>query len=202
MSAVTRPGRARRVGPRHSRGTSLIEVLVTVVVFAIGLLGIAGIQVQSKRSNFEAIQRSTASLLAHDIVERMRTNAGGLGTYLANGAALGGNTLGNEPTPNCQGGTSCASAELALHDLWEWERAIDGSSEASGSGGLVAPTACISGPLGGGTGAYTVAIAWRGQAELTNPTGNDCGVSTGNYDRLGGDNVYRRLLFVEVFITQ
>ncbi len=50
-------------------------------VLSIGILGVAGLQVTAKRSNFEATQRATAAALAQDIVERMRSNSEQLGTY-------------------------------------------------------------------------------------------------------------------------
>lgn len=62
----------RRVKPQQ--GASLIEVLVTIVILAIGLLGIAGLQATSVQSNYSAYYRSQATLLAHDISERMRAN--------------------------------------------------------------------------------------------------------------------------------
>src|SRR5947207_2731132 len=65
----------------QARGFSMVDVLVALIVLSIGLLGVAGLQFMSKRSNFEAVQRTTASLLAQDIIERMRANYGALTTY-------------------------------------------------------------------------------------------------------------------------
>ncbi|MCP5158556.1 MAG: type IV pilus modification protein PilV [Gammaproteobacteria bacterium] len=65
---------------RKQNGFTLIEILVTVVVLAIGLLGLAGLQAISLRYNSTAYQRSQATILAYDIVERMRASkpAGGI----------------------------------------------------------------------------------------------------------------------------
>lgn len=52
----------------------MIEVLVTVLILAIGLLGLAGLQSTSLRSNHSAMLRSQATVLAYDIVDRMRAN--------------------------------------------------------------------------------------------------------------------------------
>ena len=60
--------------PQTQRGATLIEVLVTLVVLAIGLLGMAGLQTMSIKSNQSAYYRSQASFLAYDITERMRAN--------------------------------------------------------------------------------------------------------------------------------
>ena len=55
----------------------------------------------------------------------------------------------------------------------------------------------LSRPPGGGTGIYTVAIAWRGVTELTNPTANDCGEDSGLY---GDNNEFRRVLVISSYI--
>ena len=53
-------------------GFTLIEVMVAVVVLAVGLLGMASLMVRSQQSNEGAYSRSQASILAYDIIERMR----------------------------------------------------------------------------------------------------------------------------------
>jgi type IV pilus assembly protein PilV len=61
--------------PRHAAGGfTLIETLVAVLVLSIGLLGIAALQLTSLQSNSTATQRSQATFLAYDIVDRMRAN--------------------------------------------------------------------------------------------------------------------------------
>ncbi|WP_417788108.1 type IV pilus modification protein PilV [Stutzerimonas xanthomarina] len=55
-------------------GATLIEVLVAMVVLAIGLLGLAGLQATSIQSNHSAYYRSQATLLAGDLADRMRAN--------------------------------------------------------------------------------------------------------------------------------
>jgi type IV pilus assembly protein PilV len=57
------------------RGFTLVEVLVALVVLSIGLLGIASLQLSSLRWNHGASKRSQATLLAYDILDRMRANA-------------------------------------------------------------------------------------------------------------------------------
>jgi type IV pilus assembly protein PilV len=56
------------------RGFTLVEVLVALVVLSIGLLGIASLQLSSLRWNHGASKRSQATLLAYDILDRMRAN--------------------------------------------------------------------------------------------------------------------------------
>lgn len=198
--------RAERLSFRGSAarmaGFSLLEVLVAVVVLGIGLTAVASIQMTSKRANFEAVQRATAAMLTQDIIERMRVNPGELAAYTNGGAGLTltGTTIANQ---NCAGG--CTPAQLAQFDLFQWEQALSGVTEQAGgqnTGGLTLPTACISGPVGGGSGVYTIAIAWRGLNRLSNPTADNCGATSGLYDSdTPNDNVFRRLIVVNTFIV-
>ena len=186
---------------RRSAGFTLIEVLVSMIVFSVGVLSIVALQVFAKKANFDALQRTQSSYLAQDLLERMRLNTDGLDTYLAAGQ-LGGATIAVEPAPNCQSAANpCTADESATHDMWHWEQMLDGTSErrgANNTGGLVDPTACVAGPVGGGQGIYTVSIAWRGVTELANPPGDQCGAGLGKY---GPADAFRRLLTVQTFIT-
>ena len=157
---------------KHQEGFSLLELLVALVVFSVGLLAVAGLQTVSKQANFEALQRTAAAQIAYGLLEDMRANADAVDVYLAAGS-LGNGSRGNEPAPNCSAGSECNSAEKAAHDLWAWEQMLDGNLEMSGgagAGGLVLPTLCVDGPLGGGAGVYRVTIAWRGSATLAETT--------------------------------
>ncbi|MDQ7072937.1 MAG: type IV pilus modification protein PilV [Gammaproteobacteria bacterium] len=55
-------------------GFTLVEVLVTVVILSLGLLGLAGLQLSSLRDNTSAEQRGKAAQLVYDMVDRMRTS--------------------------------------------------------------------------------------------------------------------------------
>ncbi|MDP2326382.1 MAG: type IV pilus modification protein PilV [Gammaproteobacteria bacterium] len=55
-------------------GTTLIEVLITVVLVSVGLLGLAGLQLTSVQNTNSAAERFEATTLARDILERMRAN--------------------------------------------------------------------------------------------------------------------------------
>jgi type IV pilus assembly protein PilV len=55
-------------------GFSLVEVLVSLLILSLGLIGLAGVQTRGIASNYSALQRSQATLYAYDIVERMRAN--------------------------------------------------------------------------------------------------------------------------------
>ncbi|MCP5139355.1 MAG: type IV pilus modification protein PilV [Chromatiales bacterium] len=59
---------------RHQSGITLIEVLITVVLVSIGLLGLAGLQLTSVQNSNSSGERFVATTLAQDILERMRAN--------------------------------------------------------------------------------------------------------------------------------
>lgn len=202
---------------RTQGGFTLLEVMIALLIFGVGVLSVAALQGVSKRANYEALQRTTASFLAMDMMERMRVNTGWPNKYTGGGVntLLGTNPPRAAPANRCETPTladGCNASRLSEVDLWEWEQAIigfleegtdaDGNSVATG--GLVAPTACLDGPPGGGSGLYTVAIAWRGVTELEyrDTTDDlDCGVGSGLYDNADGEtDVLRRVLVVSAYI--
>ena len=67
----------------HARGFTLLEMLVALLVLSFGLLGMAGLQATGLRNNNNAYHRTQASVIAIDIIERMRANraAAATGAY-------------------------------------------------------------------------------------------------------------------------
>src|SRR5687768_7965049 len=76
MSIHSRPAHGRRAFNEANRsdGMSLIEVLVTLVIISVGLLGVAALQLATVRNNYDAFVRSQAAVLAGDVLDRMRAN--------------------------------------------------------------------------------------------------------------------------------
>jgi len=66
---------------RASKGFTLLEVLITVVIFSIGLLGLAGLQATGIKLNHSSLLRTQATLLASDVADCMRANRGTIGNY-------------------------------------------------------------------------------------------------------------------------
>lgn len=180
---------------RRNSGFTMIEVLITMFLMAIGVLTTLGIQINTKEALYDSVQRTTASQLAYGISERMRVNNLARDSYFG---TYGGATVGAQV---CTAASPCTPGSLALFDLYDWELMLDGAAEvnaASSTGGLISPQACITGPPGGGAGQYTVAIAWRGIKKLSNPTSNNCGSGSGLY---GAANEYRRVLTFTLFMS-
>jgi type IV pilus assembly protein PilV len=191
----------KRNTARRDAGFTMIEVMITLLIMSVALLSSAALQLLSKRSNYDAAQRTSAAHLAEDLLERMRNNPDALLDYITAGD-LGNGSQGGLPAVDCGNpGVICDAAQLAAFDLWHWEQLLDGGFELTAgenTGGLVSPTACIRGPGFGGNGVYTVAIAWRGMTELSNPAIDACGEGNADY---GADNVNRRVMVVNTFIN-
>lgn len=183
------------------RGFTLIEVLIALFVFAMGILTVAGLQIVSKQANYDAIQRTTATLLAQDIVQRMRANQpSNWDDYIAEN--IGGGTLA-APATDCGNGVAvCAPVQMAAYDLYQWEQALDGATEAN-TGGLVNPSACIRGPAVGGAGTYYVIIAWEGVNALSNPTIDDGigGIGSCGAGEYGTGDAERRVLMFTTYMA-
>ncbi|MBS3963379.1 MAG: type IV pilus modification protein PilV [Methylomonas sp.] len=123
-------------------GFTLIEVLVAVIVLALGLLGLAGMQAFGLRNNQSAYNRSQATQLAYDIADRMRANTSALATYttLVPTAA--------SAQAACLNTTGCSPQTLAENDLFEWHTNL--TTMLSGGAGTVT----VAG------GVYTITIRW------------------------------------------
>lgn len=141
-------------------GFSLIEVMVSLVILVIGLIGIFNLHIISKQGSFESFQQTQASYYANDIVNRMRMNRPELTNY--KGTYTGASSA---PTKACDvaiGGNSiCSRTETRLWDLYQWQQSFLGDNEkVSGDrvGGLDSATACID--VSGMN--VTVVMTWRG----------------------------------------
>jgi len=103
-------------------GFTLIEVLIALVILAVGLLGMATLMTTSLQSNQGAYRRSQASLQAYDLVERMRMNRSQAITtddYTLDKAS--GKPSGQPPTCDEAG---CNPHQQAQLDMYQWRTAL------------------------------------------------------------------------------
>jgi type IV pilus assembly protein PilV len=126
---------------RRQSGITLIEVLIAVLVLAIGLLGIAGLQTSAMTTNYTSYQYTQASILAQSMLERIRANR----AAYANGNSYYNLSAGTAPTAgtDCSSGT-CSAQDQANWDMGVWYAQITGNAvtnvkslTASSSGGAV-----------------------------------------------------------------
>lgn len=76
--------RLRSSTAASQRGVSLLEVLIAVLVLAIGVLGAVSLQVNALRYNASAAYNTQASFLAYDMLDRMRANVDNFSSYVIN----------------------------------------------------------------------------------------------------------------------
>lgn len=189
-----------RQGRNVQRGASIIEVLVTIVILAIGLLGLAGMQGQILTAELESYQRAQAVLLMNDMVDRMTANRSAAATYVTTtplGTTTPFGTTGAPPQ-------SCATLAAGLaKDQCEWGNDLKGASERTGTataGAMVNALGCVQliTPENAAAGVcqpgiYLVTVAWQG-SNLTTAPGVTCGQNS------YGDDRYRRALSTRVSI--
>ena len=96
---------------QRSRGFTLVEALIALLVLSIGLLGVAGLQLAALRQNNSASQRSQATFLAYDIIDRMRANRRNALDVAAPAYVVGY-------------GTHTATGTLAERDLTAWKAGL------------------------------------------------------------------------------
>lgn len=155
--------------PRQ-RGVSLIEVLIAVLIFTIGLLGLAGLMVVATRSNHVAYLRTQATFLANNMAERMSANPAGVWSGNYNSAyPAAAESVG------CDATSPCNAAEVAVHDQQVWSRQLQTFlPNASAS------IAC--------TGVTSVAI---GKIAQRPPYGGNCAMTVNWTERGAGDQAHR-----------
>ncbi|HVH32552.1 MAG TPA: type IV pilus modification protein PilV [Tahibacter sp.] len=116
---------------RKNRGFSLLEVMIALIIFSVGVLGMAGLLMLSVRTNHSAYLRSQAGFLAQGMADRMRLNMPALWT---DGYNLTYPTTGT--VPSCTPGTPCTITQIVTRDSITWSNSLTQL--------LPAPTARIS----------------------------------------------------------
>jgi len=181
---------------RRQRGATLIEILVSLFILMVGLLGLVGMMVESQRAQLESYQRVQALLLVQDMAARVTANKDAGPCYVS-ASAYG---TGNATTPDASGCASGSAAQKtrATADLVEWDALLKGASETTGGGatnvgGILGARGCIT--RDAATGIYQVSVAWQGISNtFAPPAGITCG--TGSY---GGEG-YRRAVSLTVLM--
>jgi type IV pilus assembly protein PilV len=159
----------------NSGGMTLIEVLIAMFILVSGILGAVAMQASATKGSFDAMQRSVASALAQNIIERMRSNdATTLNGYAGTDYGVALNAL---PGKRCNSIlTLCTPVELLTNDLYEWEMALIGADVVYGTNsvaGLTGARACITHVAN----AVTVVISWQGRTVISDSLLNGCGTS-------------------------
>jgi len=140
---------------RHGEsGFTMVEVMVALVVLAVGLLGIAALLLKSLQSGRTATYRTQAVNLAADLADRIRSNRTAQAAY---GTLFAGTPAA---VAACDTTGGCSDADLASTDLFRWEQTIaELLPEGQGQVVVTLPAAA------GEPANYVVAIQWTEQGE-------------------------------------
>ncbi|MCU4676282.1 type IV pilus modification protein PilV [Catenovulum sp. 2E275] len=140
------------------KGFSLVELLVAMAVMAIGIAGAIATQATAKRDSVDAGQRSSAMIIAHDMLERIRLNPTQVVNYQGTQYGTADFTI---TTPvACDNSSTCTSAELAGYDKQQWHLLLSkgqiNHSEVYKTPVLLKPTGCVE----YNNGLVTVVVSW------------------------------------------
>lgn len=177
----------------------MLEVLLTIFIVTVGLLGLVGLQVIAQEQEFESYQRAQALVLMNDVVDRINTNRKAAACYAITTDASGGfpylGTTGGSKydlsgyaCPSLA--TNPAAVTRAGLDLQFIDDLLLGATEkisAGNVGAMVGARACIGYDAGSQT--YAVAVAWQGLSATFSPATWDA-AKTPAYARNCALNLY------------
>jgi type IV pilus assembly protein PilV len=161
-----------RIRPSSQAGYLMIEVLITMFILAVGLLGVVGLQARAQQAETDSYQRTQALVLLRDMAARINTNHEQafdttVSPYLVPTTA----PLGTGTSKDCSAPTTIADT-----DLCAWNDALLGASETSGGsnvGTMIGARGCITTPA---THTYLIEIVWQGLTPSAAPAGA-CGAT-------------------------
>ena len=103
-------------------GFALIESLIAIVVVALGILGILGVQMRTLADTQTGVRRAQAIRLIEDLSERLKVNPNALGNIANYEIAAG-----TPPAPPDCKTVACSAQDLALADIRQWKRNLQAS---------------------------------------------------------------------------
>lgn len=138
--------------PSSVRGFTIVEALVALVILAVGMLGIASLYVTTLRASGSAASRMQAINLASDLGDRIRANRTAEAAYAGAAAANGTTCIGAAAT--------CTPAQMAAHDLFVWQAAIQAALPG-------APAGTVTVNNGVSPTTYQIQVFWVEAGNLT-----------------------------------
>ena len=137
-----------------ARGFSLIEVLVTLLILAVGLLSIAALQFKGLQYSNDAYMRSSYNILVYDIMDRMRNNRGDIASYI----------MSEYPIPvTAPSGCVEGTKPTAANDLKCWQEQLYAHLPPGSKAEIKTGTART-----GDYDAYDISITWDSRDGLQN----------------------------------
>jgi type IV pilus assembly protein PilV len=199
-------------------GFNLLEVLVSLLIVTVGLLGLAGTQVVAQRAEQESYQRAQAMVVMSDIIDRINANRKVAVCYaITDDASAGTKYLGTPPTSGSgkydPAGFSCPSMATnpnavtrAGLDVKFIDNMLLGAAESLGGGkvgAMIGARACIG--FDSASQSYSVAVAWQGNTRTFSPATWDedltPALARNCAKELYGDETQRRIVWTTLIIA-
>lgn len=154
---------------KRQTGTTLVEIMVSIVVIAIGLLGLASMQINALKFQQTASQRSEAIQSSYDLADRMRVNfvytrpelyanerTENEAKYTSKTTYAAGSSASHTAPNNCNrvvAGGACTSLQVAANDLADWQ--LNLRRRLAGGAGYVVPV------TGTANSTFDVTVMWQ-----------------------------------------
>lgn len=141
----------------YNKGVTIIEILISIVILAIGVLGIEHMLLFSNKANNSSYTKQQAIQTVNTIFDKIRANAASAtnGDYtISNIGTNGLPTTVSTPVAQCNSSTTCTATQLAKYDTWLW-LTRDVARLPNGSASI----ATTLNPLTGNTN-ITVTVQW------------------------------------------
>lgn len=122
---------------QRQRGITLIESLIAMIIAALGILGVVGVQMRTLTDTSTTVRRAQAIRLIEDFSERLKVNPNAL-TILSNYASAFGDTPAT-PSSTCNAAPGCTNADQAKYDLAIWKKAVQDSLPSGDVSLFIAP---------------------------------------------------------------
>jgi type IV pilus assembly protein PilV len=147
---------------KKQAGSSMVEVLVTVLLLAVGLLGVAGMQSAGLRQTAASQMSAQSQLLVQDLAEMIIAyDIGAAGTYEFSSVPASQGT-------NCLTGP-CTAAQMAQYNLWTWGQNMNPKL----------PSYAIDIDFDATTNAYEIVLTWDENREGSGYTPSTCTTTNG-----------------------
>ena len=153
--------------PATVRGFTLLEVMISLVVLAIGVMGVIGLQTATYQQLQTSQNFSTAAMLASDMADRMLANQENvLATAYVHSSPPA------KPDTDCTTAACTTPAQLAAYDVWRWQTELlgrDPDDDSKIPGSLPSASGEVTTNADGN---YIIVVRW--DDDLSGSTGTDC----------------------------
>ncbi|MEG0919884.1 MAG: type IV pilus modification protein PilV [Comamonas sp.] len=118
------PKRQKLRNPKwHQQGLTLLESLIALLVSALGILGVIGVQMRTLSDTQTSVRREQSIRMIEDLSERMKVNPNAMANMSKYVSDWSSSLPTPEASPNCAK-VVCTASELAAYDLAEWKRFV------------------------------------------------------------------------------